>query len=458
MKRRTQVAISVVLALGGVYLLGDAFDLTPGVLTTRTQSFASYENRHSTSPHVRSLIASPELPHFSEHVPIPDSANVRRALDSFLADERLAGSASVTIVDTLTGATLAEENPTIGRVPASNMKLVTAAAALHTLGPDTRFATKASLAEGRLYLVGGGDVMLGEAEGNPHAVLGRAGLGDLAAATAKELTAKGLTTVNLQVDSSLFEEPTYHPDVAEADTEYVMELRSLAVRESRDETGNFTADPDLSAANTFVQALSVYGISATLEGRGRAPHTAIELARVESASLREILDVMLTDSDNTVAEVLGHLTAIAQGKPATFEGAAAAVTDVLQKGGYPMEGSIISDNSGLAISNRLTTNLLASLLGNLASCQGCELKSMGAGLPVMGLNGTVSRRQNETLLAGRVHAKTGTLITANSLSGYLVTTSGRLLTFSILVDGITEGMTGSARPAMDDMLHALAGL
>ena len=57
-------------------------------------------------------------------------------------------------------------------MPASNMKIVTAAVALEVLGPDRTFTTEARTAappgaggvvDGDLYLVGGGDPVLGTA-------------------------------------------------------------------------------------------------------------------------------------------------------------------------------------------------------------------------------------------------------------------------------------------------------
>jgi D-alanyl-D-alanine carboxypeptidase/D-alanyl-D-alanine-endopeptidase (penicillin-binding protein 4) len=74
----------------------------------------------------------------------------------------------------------------------------------------------------------------------------------------------------------------------------------------------------------------------------------------------------------------------------------------------------------------------------------------------MGLNGTLQDRENGTNLSGRVRAKTGTLIEANSISGYLLTQQGRLLIFSVLIDHIDAGTTQVARDAEDDFLEALA--
>ncbi|MCF2706665.1 D-alanyl-D-alanine carboxypeptidase/D-alanyl-D-alanine-endopeptidase [Arcanobacterium haemolyticum] len=454
MKRRTQVAISSVLALGGVYLLADAFDLTPGVLTTRPHSVevAAYPTIDTTG------VARPTLPSLNPQAPVPDANAVQAAVTQFVGDSRLSGSASVEVVDTATGNVLASADAATGRVPASNMKVVTAAAALEALGPGTTLPTTAKLSGSSLYIVGGGDTLLAAGVGDENAVKGRAGLGDLAAAVATKLAEQGVTSVSVFVDSSLFGDPLYHPDVTGGDTGYVMQMRPIAVMQSRNASNQYTADPDVQAGQVFADALAGAGIAATFEGRSAAPADAADVASVESASLRELVDFMLTESDNTTAEVLGHLVAVKAGRPGTFEGAAGAVTEVMTKAGYDMSGVVISDNSGLAISNRLTTGLLVNIFDKLYACEGCELDSIASGLPVMGLNGTLSSRENGTGLSGRIHAKTGTLVTANALSGYLLTEKGRLLTFSILVDGIAEGSTASTRPIMDELLTTISGL
>ena len=76
MKRRTQVTISILLALGGTYLVADAFDLTPGVLTARP-----LEEEPVDFPSVKADAALPvAIPTLDPNAPIPDAAAVDAAL------------------------------------------------------------------------------------------------------------------------------------------------------------------------------------------------------------------------------------------------------------------------------------------------------------------------------------------------------------------------------------------
>jgi D-alanyl-D-alanine carboxypeptidase/D-alanyl-D-alanine-endopeptidase (penicillin-binding protein 4) len=60
-----------------------------------------------------------------------------------------------------------------------------------------------------------------------------------------------------------------------------------------------------------------------------------------------------------------------------------------------------------------------------------------AALPIGGWDGTLGSRMKKTVLDGRVEAKTGTIANARALSGYLLTTSGQRLVFSIIVNNFT---------------------
>jgi D-alanyl-D-alanine carboxypeptidase/D-alanyl-D-alanine-endopeptidase (penicillin-binding protein 4) len=75
-----------------------------------------------------------------------------------LGDARI----GVSIVDTATGATLVRLNDDDAFIPASNLKLLTTGAALHTLGHDFRFETKLLRRGDQLVVLGSGDPAFGD--------------------------------------------------------------------------------------------------------------------------------------------------------------------------------------------------------------------------------------------------------------------------------------------------------
>ncbi len=88
------------------------------------------------------------------------------SLDQLLTDPALHGaSVSLMVRDARSGATLYQHNPRTRLVPASNLKLLTTAAAMDVLGPQYRFATQVlsngirqgDCLTGNLYLRGLGD-------------------------------------------------------------------------------------------------------------------------------------------------------------------------------------------------------------------------------------------------------------------------------------------------------------
>ena len=262
----------------------------------------------------------------------------------------------------------------------------------------------------------------------------------------------------MAVDSSLFSGPQRNPSVTGGNASFVMELRPLAVNQSRNSGKAYTANPDIQAGQAFARELAARGVPVSGSvRRSQAPKQAREAASVESAPVRDLVDFMLKHSDNTTAEILGHLVAVKSGEPASFEGAGRATLADLKKIGVKASGVVIDDNSGLSPKNRLSASLLSEIVKKVASCDGCALESITSGFPVSALDGTLDDRMHGSAAAGKVRAKTGTLSNAASLSGFLETKSGRLLTFSILIDGIPDGSFTSARHAIDGFVVSLAG-
>jgi D-alanyl-D-alanine carboxypeptidase/D-alanyl-D-alanine-endopeptidase (penicillin-binding protein 4) len=149
---------------------------------------------------------------------------------------------------------------------------------------------------------------------------------------------------------------------------------------------------------------------------------------------------MLTNSDNDIAEALARQTALAAHRPASFEGAAEAIRAWLTKLRLPLAGARFADGSGLNRADRLSADLLASLLAVAGDPRRPELRSVLTGLPVAGFTGTLQERYRDPADAaatGLVRAKTGTLTGVNTLAGTVVNADGRALAFAFMTSGST---------------------
>src|SRR5688500_11076638 len=101
-------------------------------------------------------------------------------------------------------------NATTPLIPASNLKVVTTAAALELLGRDFRFRTALAVRGEDVAIVGDGDPTLGDAE-----MLRKLGwnVDTVFRNWADVLRKRGITTVrNVYVDDSVFDEVFVHPN------------------------------------------------------------------------------------------------------------------------------------------------------------------------------------------------------------------------------------------------------
>lgn len=368
----------------------------------------------------------------------PTPAAVAAKLAGPLRDPRLGTRVSATVTDLATGAVLYQSNATRLAAPASTTKLTTAAAVLGSYPADHRFATTvvAGARPGEVVLVGGGDLTLSAAApGKPTVYPGAARLADLAAAVRRT----GTKPTRVVVDGSAFTGPRLSPhwDPLDVVGGYIAPITAVMADGGRQPGLVARApDPDLAAGRAFAAFL---GLPATAVTRGGAPAGAKELGIVESAPLGRILEYTLLASDNVLAEMLARQVALAEHRPASFDGAVAAVRAVLGRLGVDVTGDGLQDGSGLAPTDRLSPALLVSLLRVAASGRHPELHPLFAGLPVGGYDGTLDDRYRSgtaTAGAGAVRAKTGTLTGVSSLAGVAQTAGGRLLAFAIIADKV----------------------
>lgn len=449
---------AVLLSVGAVVVSG----MVPGIFgsTKPLQAAPAWQQ----TPDALSG-SDPVLP-LDDAAPMPIPVEVAKLLDGTLKPD---GSGSITgvVLDASTGNVLFDRQGSANRIPASNMKLLTAVAALKALGPETRFTTRVLAGDdpSTVVLTGGGDVLLGGGASDPSAVMGRAGLRSLAAETAAALAEAGTKgPVAVQVDDSLFSGAPLNPawsldDVAAGET---APLFSLAMNSGRYSptvtTGPRPQDSAVTTAQAFAEQLAAAGVTVRpgVE-RGKGVPAKV-LASAASATVSEQVDLMLETSDNFLAEALGRLTAAASGRKATYDGAAAAVRQRLGELGIAADSMVLADVSGLALENQVSARTFADVVRAITSGPELSLRSALDGFPVAGLTGTLDGRYVDPSTAGGaglVRAKTGTLNTVIALSGYVVDADGRLLVFSFIGNGLDPGAAGN-KVAMDRSASVLA--
>jgi serine-type D-Ala-D-Ala carboxypeptidase/endopeptidase (penicillin-binding protein 4) len=402
-------------------------------------------------------------------------AGMARAIAPIAGSQVLGSELGVLVTDLATGQVLYSRNADTGFAPASTNKLATSVAALQVLGPSARFRTKvvAGPGDSAIVLVGGGDPTL--AAGLPPAsdYPQPATLLDLAKQTSAALRARGRHSVSLSYDTSLYSGPGLAPGwpagyVSTGNVSIITPLeadqgrvtRSGAPADNEASGGQRSADPAAVAAASFARFLAADGIGV----RGApTPATATRrgsvLASVQSPPLSAIVGWMLGESNNVIAENVARHVAMATGRPASFSGAAEAVTATLR--GLGVTGAIsLADGSGLSPDDRLSPAVLGQLI-RLAADR-AQLRSVLTGLPVEGFSGTLAQRGSVFGLGGRdgfgvVRAKTGNLSTVAALAGTAYARDGQLLAFAIMADKIPQSGLPTAATTMVDLASTLAG-
>ncbi|MEU4478134.1 D-alanyl-D-alanine carboxypeptidase/D-alanyl-D-alanine-endopeptidase [Micromonospora sp. NPDC023966] len=416
------------------------------------------------------------------NAPLPTPDGVRAALEPLVRAAALGERVNVSVADVTTGEALYGSGQDTPTVPASVTKLATGVAVLAARGPAYRIPTRAvaGAAPGEVVLVGGGDPTLAVDKNGFYP--GAARLDDLAAQVRKALG--GTAPTKVTVDSSLFSGPVYEPgwddDIptggfGAAITALMTDgaRRDPAEARRTEEAMNHAAErvpqPDLTAGRQFAKLLGLSGTAAEVK-RGTAPAASgatatgtpapgAELGKVQSLPMVRLVDIMISDSDNVIAEAMARQVALAKGKPGSFAGGAAATDQVLGELGLPADEISLADGSGLSRTNRISPSLLTDLITLAGNGSHPDLAAIFGGLPVGGWSGTLDERYQAAVTkagAGVVRAKTGTLSGVNAIAGLVTTTDGRLLTFAVLTDR-TPDTLDETRQALDRITSALAG-
>jgi D-alanyl-D-alanine carboxypeptidase/D-alanyl-D-alanine-endopeptidase (penicillin-binding protein 4) len=181
------------------------------------------------------------------------------------------------------------------------------------------------------------------------------------------------------------------------------------------------------------------------ERRALATHVSIPM----------IQDITLTNkiSQNLHAELSLRLLGKVFGTDGSFVEGSRVVRQFMIEAGVNDADFFVYDGSGLSPDDRVAPRAYAQLL-SYASRQ-----SWGAGwrdtLPIAGVDGTLANRFKNSPLKGKLWAKTGTMNETSTLCGYLTAATGRVLAFSIMVNGHRPGSTAETQ-AIDRIAEAIA--
>ncbi len=417
------------------------------------------------------------------------------AIDEFLAGSSMRGvSAGIHVEDLMSGEVIYSHEADRLMDPASNMKLVTAAAVLDELGPQHTLETLLSTdarANGRvenLYVRGEGEAfilfkdMLDWARQlrvqGVEAIDGDVVIDDgvfdggylppgfdLRETGDAWRSPIGAVSVNFNAVTAIVkpgERPGMEPRVRlDPPNDYVQvvnrartttgSLQRIHVDSEAGEEGTVITiggtigagasevrqrrrinDPPAFAGAVVAEAMRMMGIE--FEGqirRGVAPSDGERLFRHESSPMIDTVSAMNKWSNNFMAEqLLRLLGTLDVDDPSTWEASQARLRYAVDSQGLLSGQYELGNGSGLWGGNLLSARQLVTLLSRM------QRHRFGpefvSSLPIAGVDGTLRHRLREESTQGNVRAKTGTLRNVTALSGYLTTASGRRVAFSVL--------------------------
>jgi D-alanyl-D-alanine carboxypeptidase/D-alanyl-D-alanine-endopeptidase (penicillin-binding protein 4) len=450
--------------------------------------------------------------------PSKQHASITRAVEKLAVTiAKYGGSLAVSVVEVESGSVISAHHDRDALNPASNMKLLTSAAAMSQMSATYQFRTalygkrNGPVVE-ELVLRGVGDPSLTTADlWEMAAELRRSGVrkvqGDLlvdqsffddqflppgfeqqpnewayfrapvsAVALNRNALSMSVYPTNKDQPASVSFDPPGAVDVAgsvktsAAGPESITLLLSPnGVRLSARIGGSIPADshpvtttkridnPSVFAGFALKSILAEQGISVSGNVRTGGEKGRNLLVMHRSRPLSELAYELGKRSDNFYAEMI--FKALGGKDKARGVGSAdgaEAVTRYLKTVGALDEGTMIKNGSGLFDTNRVTPNTFTRVL-SAAYLDPAVGPEYVAHLAIGGVDGTLHGRFTAFKKLRLVRAKTGTLNDVASLSGYVLAPGSRSpLAFSIMVNQVAGKVVG-ARAAIDKCVGAIAG-
>ena len=173
------------------------------------------------------------------------------------------------------------------------------------------------------------------------------------------------------------------------------------------------------------------------------------LFTTHSPPLREILRALEKPSQNQIAEILYKTLGLEKTGVGSADSGRVVIERQLAAWGAQPDGYLIRDGSGLSRYDYLSPETIVRVLDKIRADSAFHV--FYDALPIAGVDGSLEHRMRGTAAVGNVHAKTGSIANARSLSGYVTTADNHMLLFSLLANNWT-----TKQSAVDSVQNRIA--
>lgn len=393
-------------------------------------------------------------------------------------------------------------NENASLIPASTTKLLTTETAMSILGKDFQWTTQLEYSgnideqgnlNGNLYIIGSGDPSLGTGRAGASSYgalisdfthsIKNMGInrikGDIILKTAifknnkkqilpANIVWKGDNNYYLPVGSTNDTDPRKEKNLGtqKIDNQNFVYLspytKDMVYTEQFGGYSLYTKLPDATfyLANSFKNNLTKNGIitEGKVVDRSAPQNTNEETKKITSylsPKLEDLVYFINQTSNNAMSESLLKTTGFYAKGDYSLETGKATVTKHLTKRTFDFQGFNFADGSGLSRSNVVTPISQVKFLSALM--QEKHFDAYFKSLPIAGQTGTLKSSFLNSDSYGQIFAKTGTLNKVKTLAGYVKTKSGKLLTFSLLINNY-NGSVAQVKQKMEQILNPIVNL
>lgn len=173
----------------------------------------------------------------------------------------------------------------------------------------------------------------------------------------------------------------------------------------------------------------------------------------QSVPIKLIIKELNKNSNNFYAEQLLKTIGFEVYGYGSTENGVKACRELFNEMGINPENMMMVDGSGLSQLNLVTPRQIVNLLSYMHKSE--LFNYFYDSLPIAGVDGTLSNRMIKTAAQNNVRAKAGFNVNTSTLSGYVKTVSGEMLSFSILINNFLAP-SSLANYILDNVCNKLA--